>query len=58
MKNLTITLTDEQYRTISEFILENKMNGGEFKSFSSIFRSITDEFVASMDNVQQHINKK
>ena len=51
MKNMTVTLTDEQYKKISEFILHSKLNSGEFNSFASVFRSCADEFIAN------HINK-
>jgi hypothetical protein len=50
MRNVTATLTDEQYNKIHEFIIKNRLNGGQFKSFVNIFQHLVNEFIKNNIN--------
>ena len=51
MRNITVTLTDEQYNKMNEIVLENKAARRKLKSLVSIYQHLTDECIAN------HINK-
>ena len=50
-KGILFRITEEQHTLLEDFIIKNKRNGGNYKSFNTLCQTAINEFIAN------HINK-